>query len=98
MSRSSVLLQQVLEASNGLYPRKAAVIYADETYTYADLDDSSSRLASGLQACGLQRQERVVLCLGNRVETICAFWGVLKAGGVVVGKLGTAVILPEELN
>ena len=25
-----------------------------------------------------------MLCLGNRVETICAFWGVLKAGGVVV--------------
>ncbi|NER60461.1 acyl--CoA ligase [Pseudomonas sp. MAFF212428] len=84
MSRSRMLLQHVLEASNGLYPRKAAVIYADETYTYADLDDSSSRLASGLQAGGLQRQERVVLCLGNRVETVCAFWGVLKAGGVVV--------------
>ncbi|RWU21563.1 acyl-CoA synthetase [Pseudomonas alkylphenolica] len=84
MNASEVLLQDVLETRNGLHPDKAAVIYADETYTYAQLDDASSRLAAGLQVNGLLRQERVVVCLGNRVETVCAFWGILKAGGVVV--------------
>ena len=84
MNASEVLVQHVLETSGGLYPNKAAIIYADETYTYAQLDEASTRLASGLQANGLQRQERVVVCLGNRVETVCAFWGILKAGGVVV--------------
>ncbi|MDD2058085.1 acyl--CoA ligase [Pseudomonas sp. GD03860] len=84
MKASEVLLQDVLEARNGLHPDKAAIIYADETYTYAQLDEASARLAAGLQVNGLQRQKRVVLCLGNRVETVCAFWGVLKAGGVVV--------------
>ncbi|MDN7142471.1 acyl--CoA ligase [Pseudomonas sp. JQ170] len=84
MKASEVLLQDVLETRNGLHPDKAAIIYADETYTYAQLDEASARLAAGLQVNGLRRQERVVLCLGNRVETVCAFWGVLKAGGVVV--------------
>lgn len=84
MNVSKVLLQHVLEARNGLHPDKAAVIYADETYTYAQLDEAGERLGAGLQVSGLQRQERVVICLGNRVETVCAFWGVLKAGGVVV--------------
>ncbi|PWB32429.1 acyl-CoA synthetase [Pseudomonas sp. SDI] len=84
MSVSKVLLQHVLEARNGQHPDKAAIIYADETYTYTQLDEASARLGAGLQVLGLQRQERVVLCLGNRVETVCAFWGVLKAGGVVV--------------
>ncbi|MGH8438465.1 MAG: class I adenylate-forming enzyme family protein [Pseudomonas sp.] len=84
MSVREVLLQDVLETRNGLHPDKAAIIYADETYTYAQLDEASARLAAGLQVNGLQRQERVVVCLGNRVETVCAFWGILKAGGVVV--------------
>ncbi|MHC6225788.1 class I adenylate-forming enzyme family protein [Pseudomonas sp. X10] len=82
--RQPNLLSQVLENTAQLYPDKAAIIYADETYTYAQLDEASTRLAAGLQGCGLQRQERVVICLGNRVETACAFWGVLKAAGVVV--------------
>ncbi|WP_327440638.1 class I adenylate-forming enzyme family protein [Pseudomonas donghuensis] len=84
MKASDVLLQHVLDRPNGLYPDKAAIIYADETYTYAQLDEASGRLAAGLQVNGLQRQERVVVCLGNRVETVCAFWGVLRAGGVMV--------------
>lgn len=84
MKASKALLQSVLEARSELHPDKPAVIYAEETYTYAQLDDAGSRLACGLQAIGLQRQERVVVCLGNRVETVCAFWGVLKAGGVLV--------------
>ncbi|MEG1040527.1 MAG: class I adenylate-forming enzyme family protein [Pseudomonas sp.] len=84
MKAREVLLQDVLETRNGLHPDKAAIIYADEAYTYAQLDEASARLAAGLQANGLQRQERVVVCLGNRVEMVCAFWGILKAGGVVV--------------
>ncbi|MNT73278.1 2,3-dihydroxybenzoate-AMP ligase [compost metagenome] len=73
MNAREVLLQDVLETRNGLHPDKAAIIYADETYTYAQLDEASARLAAGLQVNGLQRQERVVVCLGNRVGTICAF-------------------------
>ncbi|MDD2046767.1 class I adenylate-forming enzyme family protein [Pseudomonas putida] len=84
MNVREVLLQDVLETRSGLHPDKAAIIYADETYTYAQLDEASARLAAGLQVNGLLRQERVVVCLGNRVETVCAFWGILKAGGVVV--------------
>ncbi|WP_175650519.1 class I adenylate-forming enzyme family protein [Pseudomonas sp. Marseille-P9899] len=77
-------LQQVLDDSNGRYPGKAAIIYAGETYTYAQVEDASQRLAGGLLGVGLRTQDRVLLCLGNRIETVCAFWGVLKAGGVVV--------------
>lgn len=77
-------LQQVLDDSNGRYPGKTAIIYGGESYTYAQLEDASQRLAGGLLACGLRSQEPVLLCLGNRIETVCAFWGVLKAGGVVV--------------
>lgn len=77
-------LQQVLDDSTGRAPGKAAVIQAGERYTYAQLEEASQRLANGLLACGLRTQDRVLVCLGNRIETLCAFWGVLKAGGVVV--------------
>lgn len=77
-------LQQVLDDSNGLYPGKTAIIYSGEAYSYAQLEDASRRLAGGLLALGLRVQDRVLLCLGNRIETVCGFWGGLKAGGVVV--------------
>ncbi len=77
-------LQQVLDDSNGLYPGKTAIIYSGEPYTYGQLEEASCRLAGGLLALGLRLQDRVLLCLGNRIETVCGFWGALKAGGVVV--------------
>ncbi|MEE1926436.1 class I adenylate-forming enzyme family protein [Pseudomonas sp. 148P] len=77
-------MRQVLDQCNGLYPGKTAIVYAGESYTYAQLDDASQRLAAGLRGVGLRQQENVLLCLGNRIEMVCAFWGVLKAGGVVV--------------
>jgi len=77
-------LRQVLEDSNVRHPDKTAILYAGESYTYAQLEAASQALAGGLLAQGLRPQENVLLCLGNRIETVCAFWGVLKAGGVVV--------------
>jgi amino acid adenylation domain-containing protein len=56
----------------------------DRPYTFLDIHTLSDRLAAGLQRLGVHRGDRVVACLGNRVESIVAFWAVLKAGGVVV--------------
>src|SRR2546423_10266303 len=42
---------------------RTAILCGDESVTYAQLADRSSRLANGLRALGVRREERVLLPL-----------------------------------
>jgi len=65
-------------------PAAVAVRLADLELTYAELDDRSARLAAALRQKGLQRGDRVGVMLPNVLEFPIAYYGVLRAGGVVV--------------
>jgi long-chain acyl-CoA synthetase len=65
-------------------PTSAAVRLGAEELSYAQLDDLSARLAALLRARGLERGDRVGLMLPNVLEFPIAYYGVLRAGGVVV--------------
>lgn len=83
MQMCNVLLHHTLPYVAQQYAEKVAVVENGISHSYGKIDELSSRLSGYLQAQGLHRGDRVVLCLGNKVETIIAFWGVLKAGYVV---------------
>lgn len=59
-------------------------IYGGETLTYCEIDDLSDRLARFLVKKGLNEGERVGILLPNSPEFVISFYGVLKAGGVVM--------------
>ena len=63
---------------------KPAVIAADGTLTYADLDRETNRLAVALAASGIRPGDRVGLMLGNAARFPLAFFAVLKAGAAAV--------------
>lgn len=63
---------------------KAAIAYYGGEVTYTQLDAESSALASFLIDRGLSTGDRVGLMMQNCPQYIVAFWGVIKAGGVVV--------------
>ncbi|MGV1048448.1 MAG: long-chain-fatty-acid--CoA ligase [Solirubrobacterales bacterium] len=65
-------------------PQSAAVRLGDTELTYAELDRRSARLAALLRARGLRPGDRVGLMLPNVPEFPIAYYGVLRAGGVVV--------------
>jgi long-chain acyl-CoA synthetase len=65
-------------------PAAVAVRLADLELTYAELDDRSARLAAVLRQKGLQQGDRVGVMLPNVLEFPIAYYGVLRAGGVVV--------------
>jgi 4-hydroxybenzoate-CoA ligase len=48
--------------------------------TYAELQRETCRFASGLRACGLRQEARVVLLMLDTVEFPIAFWGAMRAG------------------
>lgn len=66
------------------HPQNKACIYHNATLTYSELRKKSEIVAANLQAKGLKPGDRVGVMLPNLPQTLLAFWGVLKAGGVVV--------------
>jgi long-chain acyl-CoA synthetase len=77
-------LQRSLEIAAGLYPKRPALIFYDKPMTYRTLDRTANRFANGLLRLGLKPGERVLILLPNTPQALIAYYGTLKAGGVVV--------------
>src|SRR5580693_7218839 len=77
-------LAVMLRESARRAPAKTAVILGDVTISYAQLDELSDRLAASLTAAGLAAGDRVGLQLPNIPQFVISYFGILKAGGVVV--------------
>jgi long-chain acyl-CoA synthetase len=65
-------------------PGKPAVILGETKISYAQLDAQSDRVAASLTAAGVGVGDRVGLQLPNIPQFVIAYFGILKAGGVVV--------------
>jgi long-chain acyl-CoA synthetase len=77
-------LASLLTASAERLPDASAIRLGETELSYAALDERSARLASLLIDKGLQRGDRVGVMLPNVPEFPIAYYGVLRAGGVVV--------------
>ncbi|OGL17494.1 MAG: acyl-CoA synthetase [Candidatus Rokubacteria bacterium RIFCSPLOWO2_12_FULL_71_22] len=73
-----------LERSAYVFPDKTAVIHGARRYTYRELQERVNRLANGLRAAGLARQDRVAFICPNIPAMLEAHYGVPGAGGVLV--------------
>src|SRR5215211_7609942 len=56
----------------------------DATLTYSELDDASARVAALLKSKGFEAGDRVGIMLPNVPYFAIAYYGILRAGGVVV--------------
>src|ERR1700761_2109962 len=65
-------------------PAKTAVILGAAELSYAHLYQLSDQLAASLAAAGVTPGDRVGLQLPNIPQFVIAYYGILKAGGVVV--------------
>ena len=77
-------LASILTTSAERAPDSPAIRLGDAELTYADLDDRGARLATLLREKGLEPDDRVGVMLPNVPEFPVAYYGVLRAGGVVV--------------
>jgi long-chain acyl-CoA synthetase len=66
------------------HPGKFICRTVDRDLTYAELDDLSGRFAAALLAEGVERGDRVAVQLPNVPEFLVAYYGILKAGCVMV--------------
>jgi long-chain acyl-CoA synthetase len=65
-------------------PGRPALRFRDAILTYSELEQATARLAGRLTDRGLEPGDRVGLMLPNVPEFAIAYYGVLRAGGVVV--------------
>lgn len=64
----SYLVHQLLENSAQQYPDKEAVVYKDNSVTYRELDAVSNQLAWTLRNNGIEKGDRVGICLNKSIE------------------------------
>jgi long-chain acyl-CoA synthetase len=77
-------VQSVLEKAAERFGPKAALDFMSKRLSYAEVDALASRAAVGFQKLGVGPAVHVGLYLPNTPHYVIAFFGVLKAGGVVV--------------
>ena len=90
-----VLAHDFLSNSAAEFPNRTALHFFGQKISYRELDLLSNRCAHALCDLGLQRGDRVAVILPNVPQCVIAFYGVLKAGGVVV--LGSPLSNEEEI-
>src|SRR4051812_18671787 len=77
-------LAAILTASAAQHGERPAVKLDDAQFDYALLDQASARVATMVKAMGLEPGGRVGIMLPNVPYFPVAYYGVLRAGGVVV--------------
>jgi benzoate-CoA ligase family protein len=63
---------------------RTAILCGDESVTYAQVAERSSRLANGLRSLGVRREERVLLLLLDTPAFVYSFFGAQKIGAVPI--------------
>ncbi len=77
-------LYYFLEESARKYPDRACTIFKGAVITYKEMNEGSDRIAAALADMGVKKGDRVGIFMPNTPQFVMAYFGILKAGGVVV--------------
>jgi len=77
-------LFELVSSTAMLDPVKTCIRFQGATMTYRQVEDLSSRFASALISLGMRKGDRVAIFMPNMPQFVLAYFGILKAGGVVV--------------
>jgi amino acid adenylation domain-containing protein len=77
-------VHELFAAQAAATPDAVAVVFGDETLTYAELDARANRLAHHLRGLGVGPDVKVALFVERSPEMVVGLLGVLKAGGAYV--------------
>jgi long-chain acyl-CoA synthetase len=77
-------LAVILSESAQSSPDRPVAVFAGGQLTYRQLDNASDRVAATLAATGIKPGDPVALQLPNIPQFLISYFGILKAGGIVV--------------
>ena len=94
VNRTELSPVSFLRRSAFVFPDKVAVVHGARRTTYRELEERVNRLASALQAAGVQHGDRVAFLAPNIPALLEAHFGVPAAGAVLVA-INTRLSGPE---
>lgn len=74
----------MLQTATSARGDKPFLMFEDEVFTYADMDDRSARVANGLREVGVEHGSHVALLMPNQPEFLFAWFGAARVGAPVV--------------
>ncbi len=77
-------LAVLLEESARKYPKKDAFIFMDKHLTFEQINGAANQIANGLNTLGIHKGDRVALSCLNLPYFPMVYFGILKAGAIVV--------------
>ena len=80
-------LAEQFHAVAAVHGHRTAVVTTEGALSFSQLDQRTDQLAAGLHAAGLRPGDPVLFQLTNRLHTIVAWYGTLKAGLIPVATL-----------
>ena len=80
----NVPLFELVSSAAHKYPDNIAFSYREHSLTYRELDLATSKLAVGLNKLGIKKGDTVTLFLPNSFDFVIGYYGILKAGGIVI--------------
>ncbi len=73
-----------LEESARKYPERACTIFKGAVITYRDMNAITDHIGAALVDMGVKKGDRLGIFMPNTPQFVMAYYGILKAGGVVV--------------
>jgi len=77
-------LYRILDDTAAKHPTDPCTNFFGKQLTYHEIKQLSDRFAASIRRMGIQKGDRVVLLLPNSPQFIVAYFGLLKAGAVIV--------------
>lgn len=77
-------VSDLLQHSSERFANSPALMFYGTCITYGELDGLATRFALGLRQLGVGQGDRVAIMLPNIPQAVIAYYGILKAGAVVV--------------
>jgi long-chain acyl-CoA synthetase len=84
MTSSTRIVSGLLTRTASEYPARTAIVFGGDRISYAELDAASNRVANLLIERGIRSGEKVALSCTNIPQFTTIYFGILKAGAVVV--------------
>lgn len=75
---------QFLDNAAQKYPDRACTIFKGAVISYKEMNAITDHIAGALAAMGVKKGDRVGIFMPNTPQFVMAYFGILKAGGVVV--------------
>lgn len=77
-------LKMMLRDTVSKHAGKTAMVMGEHRMSYAELDETSNKVANALIGMGVEKGDRVAMLLSNCPEFVTLYFGIIKAGGIAV--------------